>query len=191
MTNQGKILIFSAPSGSGKTTIVNHLLKQNFNLCFSISATTRAPRGTELHGKDYYFFSVKTFKEKINSGEFLEWEEVYDNKFYGTLKSEIDRITSQGKNVVFDVDVVGGHSLKKMFGDDALSIFIQPPSIKELEKRLIARNTDSMDVIQQRINKAAHELTYSEHFDAVIVNDDLLQAQIEAKKILNHFFAHA
>jgi guanylate kinase len=184
---KGKLIIFSAPSGSGKTTIVHHLLKKNFNLEFSISATSRAPRHTETHGKDYYFLSNEEFKSRVANDEFLEWEEVYAGCCYGTLRSEVERITSQGKNVIFDVDVVGGSNIKQQFGDEALAIFVQAPSIEELEKRLVARSTDTPEVIQKRVDKAAYELTFREKFDTVIVNDDLEKAFAEAEATLEAF----
>ncbi|MCL3778883.1 guanylate kinase [Prolixibacteraceae bacterium JC049] len=184
---KGKLIIFSAPSGSGKTTIVHHLLKKNFNLEFSISATSRAPRHTETHGKDYYFLSNEEFKSSVANDEFLEWEEVYAGCCYGTLRSEVERITSQGKNVIFDVDVVGGSNIKQQFGDEALAIFVQAPSIEELEKRLVARSTDTPEVIQKRVDKAAYELTFREKFDKVIVNDDLEKAFAEAEATLEAF----
>lgn len=169
----GKLVIVSAPSGAGKTTIVNYLLQQKLNLTFSISATSRDKRHTETHGKDYYFLSEKEFRAKIDSDDFLEWEEVYEGKFYGTLKSEVDRITALGGNVIFDVDVVGGVNIKKQYGQRALAVFIQPPSVQELERRLRGRATDSDETIQKRVDKAAFELEFSKQFDVVIVNDDL------------------
>lgn len=185
----GKLFIFSAPSGSGKTTIVKHLLQQNFKLEFSISATSRAKRGKEVDGKDYHFLSAEDFKAKIEKDEFLEWEEVYEGCFYGTLKSEVDRIINQGKNVIFDVDVVGGTNIKKYYKDEALAIFIQPPSITELENRLRNRNTDSKEVIAKRIDKFKFELAFSDQFDKVIVNDKLEDAFAEAEASLTNFLA--
>ncbi|WP_421920301.1 guanylate kinase [Marinifilum sp.] len=183
----GKLFIFSAPSGSGKTTIVRHLLKQDFNLEFSVSATSRASRGSEINGKDYYFLSIEEFKQKIANEEFLEWEEVYDDCYYGTLKSEIDRIRNRGNNVVFDVDVVGGVNIKKYYKDDALAVFIQPPSIEELEKRLRGRKTDSEEVIAERIKKFKFELSFADQFDKVIINDNLESALKEAENTLSEF----
>lgn len=183
----GKLVIFSAPSGAGKSTIVNHLLKQGLNLEFSVSATSRAPRGEEINGKDYYFLSASDFKKRIDNQEFLEWEEVYSGTYYGTLRSEVDRITLQGKNIVFDVDVVGGINIKKMYGSRALSMFIQPPSIEELEKRLIGRGTDAPEKIAVRLAKAAEELTWASQFDVVIVNDKLEEAKANAEKVLCEF----
>ncbi len=183
----GKLIIFSAPSGSGKTTIVKSLLAKNFNLEFSISATTRSIRGTEKHGIDYYFLSPDEFREKISANELLEWEEVYTNKYYGTLKSEVERITSKGKNVVFDVDVIGGLNIKKMFPNNSIAIFIQPPSIEVLKSRLIARGIDAPEVIKQRLNKAEEELTYAPKFDYIVVNNDLQTAINETEKLLKDF----
>ncbi len=184
---KGKLIIFSAPSGSGKSTIVNALLKKRNDLEFSISATSRAPRGTEQNGKEYYFLTPDEFRKKIENDELLEWEEVYKDTYYGTLKSEVERITSQGKNVVFDVDVVGGSNIKKMYGDKALAIFIQPPSIEELQKRLVSRGTDSPEKIKERVAKASQELTYADKFDVIIVNDDLEKAVQETERAINEF----
>ncbi|MBN2743616.1 guanylate kinase [Breznakibacter xylanolyticus] len=187
----GKLIIFSAPSGSGKSTIVGHLLQKNFNLEFSVSATSRAPRGAEVNGRDYYFLSADEFRAKIENQEFLEWEEVYADTYYGTLRSEVDRITQQGKNIVFDVDVVGGANIKKMYGNRALALFIQPPSIDELEQRLKNRGTDSPDKIAMRLAKASEELTWAPRFDVVLVNDDLDKAKQEAEKILTNFLSQS
>lgn len=184
---KGKLIIFSAPSGSGKTTIVKHLLKQNFQLEFSISATSRAPRGDEKHGKDYYYLSANEFRTKIENNEFLEWEEVYTDKYYGTLKNEVERIRKLGKNVIFDVDVVGGCNIKEYYGNEALSIFVQPPSIEELKRRLTKRSTDSKAVIATRIEKAEYELTFAPKFDVVLINDTLEVAFNEAEEILKKF----
>ncbi|RUT78639.1 guanylate kinase [Ancylomarina longa] len=186
----GKLIIFSAPSGSGKTTIVRHLLQQNFNLEFSVSATSRPKRGNEIDGKDYYFLSAETFRGKINSNEFLEWEEVYPDCFYGTLKEEVERIRNKGTNVIFDVDVVGGINIKKFYKDEAIAIFIQPPSTQELENRLRNRNTDSEAVIAKRIEKFRFELAYANQFDTIIVNDKLKDAFKDAESTLNKFLAH-
>lgn len=185
--NIGKLIIFSAPSGSGKSTIVGHLLQKHFNLEFSVSATSRAPRGAEVNGKDYYFLSADEFRQRVANDEFLEWEEVYAGTCYGTLRSEVDRITSQGKNIVFDVDVVGGANIKKMYGDRALALFIQPPSIEELERRLVGRGTDTPEKIAVRVAKAAEELSWAPKFDVVLVNDDLEIAKKEAEQILTDF----
>ena len=185
--NQGKLIIFSAPSGAGKTTIVQHLLEQDLNLEFSISATSRGMRHTETDGKDYYFLTPEEFRSKIDNHEFLEWEEVYAGTFYGTLKSEVERIRSNGQNVIFDVDVVGGCNIKKFYGDDALAVFIQPPSIEELRKRLISRSTDSPEVIEKRVAKAEYELTFASQFDRIIVNEHLETAFAEAEKCIREF----
>ncbi len=176
---KGKLLIFSAPSGSGKSTIVQWLMKEHpeLNMHFSISCTTRAPRGTEKHGVEYFFLTPEEFKEKISREEFVEYEEVYTDKFYGTLKSQVTKQTEAGENVVFDVDVKGGCNIKEMYGENALSIFIQPPSVEELRRRLVGRNTDSPEVIEQRLSKAEYELTFAPRFDVVIVNDNLQEAQ--------------
>lgn len=182
-----KVIIFSAPSGSGKTTLVKHCLETFPELEFSISATTRSPRGEEIHGKDYYFLSTEKFKQKISENAFVEYEEVYTNKFYGTLTSEVERIWANQKIVIFDVDVIGGINLKKIFGDQAMSIFIAPPSIEELEKRLISRNTDSLETIKIRVSKAQEELNYQNQFDKIIVNNDLETAQNDIRAIISDF----
>jgi guanylate kinase len=184
---EGKLFIFSAPSGSGKTTIVRNLLEKDLALEFSISATSRPKRENEVHGKDYYFLSVEDFKNKISKNEFLEWEEVYENRFYGTLKSELERIWSKGKHVIFDVDVIGGLNLKKSHPQNALAVFIMPPSVEELEKRLRSRSTDSEADIRTRINKAEQELSYANQFDLIIVNENLEQAIDEAEKAVREF----
>lgn len=185
----GKLVIFSAPSGSGKSTIVNYLLTQNLNLQFSISATSRAPRGAEKHGCEYYFHTPDEFRIKIANNEFLEYEEVYKDNFYGTLKSEVERIINSGANVIFDVDVVGGCNIKKFYGENALSIFVMPPSIDELRNRLIKRGTDDMEKIEARIKKAEYEMTFSPKFDVIIVNDDLEKAKAETLKIVSEFLS--
>lgn len=187
MIKKGKLIILSAPSGSGKSTIVKHLLEEDLNLEFSISATSRAPRGEEKHGVEYYFFTPEEFKKRIENQEFVEWEEVYAGTYYGTLKSEVERITNNGKNVIFDVDVVGGVNIKKMYKKEALSIFIMPPSVEELRNRLNARGTDSPEAIEKRLAKAETELTYASQFDEVVVNDLLEVAQIEATEIIAGF----
>lgn len=183
----GKLIIFSAPSGSGKSTIINHLLKQNLNLHFSISATSRAPRGEEKDGVEYYFLTPDEFRKRIAADEFLEYEEVYTDKFYGTLKSEVERILSAGNNVIFDVDVVGGCNIKKYYGNRALSVFIQPPCITDLRKRLEGRGTDAPEVIDSRIAKAEYELSFADKFDVIVINDILEKAQEEALRIIKAF----
>ncbi len=184
---KGKLIIFSAPSGSGKTTIVKHLLSKDLNLAFSISATSRPPRINEKNGVDYYFLDHETFKKQVQNGDFLEWEEVYAGTCYGTLKSEVERLINTGKNVVFDVDVVGGVNIKKIYGHEALSLFIQPPSVEELRKRLINRNTDSSEVIEKRVAKATQELLYASEFDHIIINDVLENACGETELLVSHF----
>ncbi len=188
---KGKLLIFSAPSGSGKSTIVHWLMETHpeLNMKFSISCTTRAPRGTEKDGVDYFFLTPEEFKSKIAASEFVEYEEVYTDKYYGTLKSQVTRQRESGENVVFDVDVKGGCNIKKIYGADALSIFIQPPSVDELRRRLVGRNTDSPEVIEQRLSKAEYELTFAPLFDVVIVNDDLQEAQRQAFEIINRYLS--
>lgn len=186
--NTGKLIVFSAPSGSGKTTIVHHLLNQpKLNLDFSISATSRSTRGTEQHGKDYYFISPKDFKKHIKNNDFIEWEEVYANNFYGTLKSEVERIWEQGKHVIFDIDVVGGLNIKKKFPNKTLAVFVQPPSILEMEKRLRNRKTDSEEKIQERVKKAEKELKFAKDFDVILVNDNLEDAQKQAIELVEKF----
>lgn len=183
----GKLIIFSAPSGSGKSTIINYLLTQNLNLSFSISATSRAPRGTEQNGVEYFFLTPEEFKQRSANNEFLEYEEVYKDRFYGTLKAQVEKQLAAGQNVIFDVDVVGGCNIKKFYGDRALSVFIQPPSLEELRKRLTGRGTDAPEVIESRLAKATFELSYAEKFDVVIVNDNLEKAQAEALKTIRDF----
>ena len=185
--NEGKVIIFSAPSGAGKTTIVRALLDVISELSFSISACSRAPRGHEVNGKDYHFIGIEGFKNKINNNEFVEWEEVYQDHFYGTLNSELTRIWNANKTVVFDVDVVGGMSLKNKFGKKALAIFVMPPSLMVLEKRLRNRNTDSEQKIRQRLEKAEQEISLSSGFDVILKNDKLDIAISEANAIVNQF----
>lgn len=185
----GKLIIFSAPSGSGKSTIINFLLKQGLNLAFSISATSRPPRGTERNGVEYFFLTPEEFRQRIANAEFLEYEEVYHDRFYGTLKSQVENQLASGQNIIFDVDVVGGCNIKKFYGERALSVFIQPPSIDELRRRLVARKTDDSDVIENRIAKAEYELTFASKFDKVVVNDNLEQAETETLKIISDFLS--
>lgn len=185
--NKGKLVIFSAPSGAGKSTLVNYLLPQFPQLSFSISATSRAPRGQEEHGKDYYFLSSEEFKVRVAQDELLEWEEVYSGTYYGTLRTEVERIWSEGKVVVFDIDVVGALNLKKQFGDRALTLFVQAPSVEILEQRIRGRGTDSEEKIQQRVAKATIEMSRAPEFDKVVVNDDLNTAKAKALAILKDF----
>lgn len=186
--NKGKLIVFSAPSGSGKTTIVRHLLGiEDLNLEFSISATSREKRGNEVNGKDYYFLSAKAFKAKIKNGEFLEWEEVYRDNFYGTLKSEVERIWAMGKHVIFDIDVSGGLRIKRKFPDETLAVFVKPPSIDELKIRLKKRKTESEDKINMRISKASAELATAPLFDVIIENNNLDKALIEAETLVRTF----
>ena len=185
----GKLLIVSAPSGSGKSTIVQYLMKEHpeFKLAFSISATSRPPRGEEKHGVEYFFLSPEEFRQRIQDNEFLEYEEVYPDRFYGTLKEQVEKQLEKGQNVVFDVDVKGGCNIKRYYGDRALSLFIQPPSLEELRRRLEGRNTDSPEQIQIRLNKAEYEMSFAPQFDRILVNDDLETAKKEAVEILNGF----
>ncbi len=188
MDFKGKLFVFSAPSGSGKSTIVNHLLSiDELNLAFSISATSRAPRGEEKDGEHYYFMSADEFKSHIEKDDFLEWEEVYQNNFYGTLKSEVARIWKMGKHVVFDIDVIGGLNIKKQFPEQTLSIFIMPPSVEELRNRLVKRSTETAEKIEMRVAKAAKELESASSFDVVITNDDLDKALLEAEQTVAKF----
>jgi guanylate kinase len=188
--HSGKLIVFSAPSGSGKTTIVRHLLEQeNLNLEFSISATSRDPRGEEQHGKDYYFISLSDFKQHIKDEDFLEWEEVYRDNFYGTLKKEVHRIWALGKHVIFDIDVVGGLRIKKKFPERTLAVFVKPPSVDELKIRLKKRSTESEDKINMRIAKASVELATAPQFDHIILNDDLDKALKEATELVDEFIA--
>lgn len=183
----GKLIIFSAPSGSGKSTIINYLLKQGLDLAFSISATSRPPRGTERDGVEYFFLTPDEFRERIARGEFLEYEEVYPGRFYGTLKSQVETQLAEGQNVIFDVDVVGGCNIKQYYGDRALSVFIQPPSVEELRRRLVGRGTDAPEVIADRVAKAEYELGFAPKFDVVVVNDDLETAERQALDIIRNF----
>lgn len=183
----GKLIIVSAPSGAGKTTLVKHLLQTIDGLRFSVSATSRVQRLNEENGKDYYFLSSDDFKQKIESGEFLEWEEVYQGVFYGTLKTEVERITSEGLHVIFDVDVVGGLNIKKQFPDNSISIFIQPPSLLDLEKRLRNRCSDSEESIMKRIEKSSKEMEYAKSFDVIVVNDQIEAAKSDICELVNNF----
>lgn len=185
--SQGKLIIFSAPSGAGKTTLVKHLLKLNLDLEFSVSATSRKKRSGETHGEDYYFLSAEEFRSRIISNEFLEWEEVYHNHFYGTLKSEVERIWAEGHHVIFDVDVVGGLNIKKQYKDNALAVFVMPPSPGHLEDRLRGRSTESEENLKKRLDKAHHELSFSKQFDVVLINDDLEKAKKEAVYLVENF----
>ena len=187
--NMGKLIIFSAPSGTGKSTIINWLMAEHkeLRLAFSISCTSRQPRGTEMNGVEYFFLSPEEFRQRIANGEFLEFEEVYANRFYGTLKSQVERQASEGQNVVFDVDVKGGCNIKQHYGDRALSLFIQPPSVEELRRRLEARGTDAPEVIDQRIARAEYELGFASQFDRIVVNDNLEKAKSEAYDIIRSF----
>lgn len=189
MEATGKLIIFSAPSGSGKSTIVQWLMREHpeLRLAFSISATTRAPRGTERNGVEYLFPSEDEFRDRIDKGEFLEYEEVYAGRFYGTLKSQVERQTAKGENVVFDVDVKGGCNIKKFYGDRAMSIFVQAPSVDELRRRLIGRGTDSEEAIRNRLAKASYEMTFAPKFDHVVVNDDLEKAEKETYELVKKF----
>lgn len=184
---KGKLIIFSAPSGSGKTTIVHHLLSKNLKLEFSVSACSRKKRKNEIHGKDYYFISADEFRKKIETNDFIEWEEVYPDHFYGTLKSEVERIRELGSNVLFDIDVQGGLNIKKQYGDEALTIFVQPPSVEELENRLKKRDTDNEEKIAKRIEKAAHEMSFAHQFDKVLINDHLVKALLESEILVTDF----
>lgn len=183
----GKLIIFSAPSGSGKTTLVRHLLQRDLDLEFSISATSRPKRDNEVDGRDYYFLSEDEFRDKVEKGEFLEWEEVYNNTFYGTLRQEVNRIWDKGKHVIFDMDVIGGLNLKKLYHDQALAIFVKPPSIEELGHRLRYRQTESEEKISQRLEKAGRELSRAQEFDHIILNRDLTQAKLEAENLVKLF----
>lgn len=183
----GKLVIVSAPSGAGKTTIVNYLINKRLNLEFSVSATTRSPRGKEKNGKEYYFISTKEFRERIRNNEFAEWQEVYKDQFYGTLKNEVERIRDEGKNIIFDVDAKGGINLKKLFGDQAQSIFIMPPSINELRERLLKRATEDPSRIKVRIEKAREEMKLASQFDHIVINDILERAQDETYNLVCDF----
>lgn len=187
--NSGKVIIFSAPSGAGKTTIVRHLLSIFPQLNFSISATSREPRGKEVDGKDYYFLGEETFRQRVLDGEFLEWEEVYSGTMYGTLRSEIERIWNDNKVAIFDMDVIGGLNLKSLYEDDALAVFVMPPNMEELEKRLRGRQTDSPDKIRQRLAKARREIGRSDRFDVILDNNDLDTAKKKAEQLVRDFMS--
>ncbi len=183
----GKLIVLSAPSGAGKTTIVHHLLHQNMRLEFSISACSRSKRENEIDGKDYYFLSIEDFKEKIKNNEFVEWEEVYPDHFYGTLRTEVEKIWNSGHHVIFDVDVVGGLNIKQSYPKKTLAMFIQPPSIEELKKRLLNRSTDTLKNIEKRVSKAEKEISFAEQFDIIIVNDNLDDASEKAENEVRRF----
>lgn len=186
---EGKLFIFSAPSGSGKSTIVQHLVKQDLGLAFSISVTSRPPRGDEVDGREYHFISPDSFRIKIDNNDFIEWEEVYPGQFYGTPKSEVNRIWESGRHALFDIDVVGGLNLKKEFGEKSLSVFVMPPSLEELELRLRSRATDDAGALKKRLGKAEYEMGFSTRFDHVIVNDSLEKALAEAESLVRNFMA--
>ncbi len=189
MHSKGKLVIFSAPSGSGKSTILNWLMQQHpeLNLAFSISCTSRAPRGAEQNGVEYFFLSPEEFRQRIANGEFLEYEEVYENRFYGTLKEQVEKQLEAGQNVIFDVDVKGGCNIKNHYGDRSLSLFIQPPSVEELRKRLNGRGTDAPEVIEERLARASYELSFAQEFDKVVVNDSLEKAEEATYQIIKQF----
>ncbi len=191
MEKNGKCIIFSAPSGSGKSTIVQWLMAEHpeLKLAFSISATSRPPRGTEQHGVEYFFLSPEEFRSRIAAGEFLEYEEVYQDRFYGTLKEQVDNQLKAGQNVVFDVDVKGGCNIKEHYGSKALSVFIQPPSVEELRRRLIGRATDSMEQIEQRVAKAEYEMGFAPQFDRIVINDNLDEAKQQTLDMLRKFLS--
>lgn len=186
--NSGKVIIISAPSGTGKSTIINSIINdESLRLEFSVSATTRTPRTGEKEGVNYYFLTVEDFKQRIENGEFAEFEEVYGGRYYGTLKSEIERINANGKNVILDVDVLGGINVKKMYGENAMSIFIQPPSVEVLRKRLLSRNTDPIEEIEKRVSKAAFEMNHAQQFDHIVVNDVLETAINDVRELIDTF----
>lgn len=188
---KGKLLIFSAPSGCGKSTIINWLMAEHpeLRMHFSVSCTSRAPRGTERNGVEYFFLTPEEFRKKIDAGEFVEYEEVYTDRYYGTLESQVRKQLESGENVVFDVDVHGAMNIKKVYGDDALSIFIMPPSVDELRRRLLHRGTDTPEVIEQRIGRAEYEISFADKFDTVVVNDDLDTAKSEALRVISDFIS--
>ena len=185
--NSGKVIIFSAPSGAGKSTVVQHLLTKYNCLEFSVSATSRKPRGEERDGKEYFFLTPEEFKQRIDKGDFVEYEEVYAGFYYGTLKSEVERIWEKGNTIVFDIDVKGGVNLKKLYGDNALAIFVCPPSVEVLRQRLIGRGTDSPEAIEKRVAKAEYEMTFADNFDKILVNNDLEKCLREAESTIDNF----
>lgn len=185
--NRGKLIVFSAPSGAGKTTLVRHALEIYKDLAFSISCTTREQREGEVHGKDYYYLTTEDFKQKIDQKEFIEWEEVYTNNFYGTLKADVDRLLNEGKSVIFDIDVEGGLNIKKIYGNDCLTIFVHPPSLSILKERLVARNTETEEKLNQRLSKADLEMEAAPKFDVILWNDDLETAKNETISIIRNF----
>ncbi len=187
---EGKLIVFSAPSGSGKSTIINYLMQNDFNLHFSVSATSRAPRGQEQNGKEYFFLTPEQFKEKIKENAFLEYEEVYHDKYYGTLKSEVEKQLKNGENVVLDIDVKGALNVKRIYGNQALLVFIQPPSVETLRQRLQKRGTDSAEVIEDRVKKAEYELSFAKDFDVIITNDQLEIAVRQAIETVGKFLHH-
>ncbi|WP_258103879.1 guanylate kinase [Marinoscillum sp. MHG1-6] len=189
MSSSGKAVIFCAPSGAGKTTIVKHLIQNLPTLSFSISATTRSPRSNEVDGKDYYFLSERDFKQNIETNDLYEWQEVYPGMFYGTLKAEVERIWAEGKHVIFDVDVIGGLNLKKVLGDRALAVFVSVESVEVLEQRLRARNTESEETLQIRVGKASEEMKTADQFDYILVNRELKEAFAEAEQVVGDFIA--
>ena len=191
MTKRGKLLIFAAPSGAGKSTIVNYVMQQGLNTHFSISTTTRKPRGTEQNGVEYFFISLEEFRQHIANDDFVEYEEVYADRFYGTLRSQVEERIEHGQHVVFDIDVNGGINIKQQYGDQALSIFIMPPSIEELRRRLESRGTDAPEVIEQRIDRAAYEISQARHFDHIVVNDSLDDAKAEVLRLVRNFLNDA
>ena len=184
---EGKLIVFSAPSGSGKSTLINHLMSQGLNLKFSISCTSRAPRGKEQNGVEYFFITPDEFREKIKNEEFIEYEEVYKDRYYGTLKAQVERQLKNGENVIFDIDVVGGCNIKKLYGERALLVFIMPPSVEQLRRRLKSRATDTLEVIESRIAKAEYELSFKDKYDVTIVNDKLATAQEEVLNAVRSF----
>ena len=188
---EGKLVIFSAPSGAGKSTIINRILEKKLPLAFSISATNRPPRGNEKNGVEYFFLTPDEFEDRINSGCFIEYEEVYPNRYYGTLKSEVEKKLADGKNIILDVDVAGGLNIKKQYGENALLIFIRPPSMEELQRRLEKRGTEAPEVISDRMSKAAYELSLATQYDAIVVNDRLEDAENETINLINNFLTHS